>query len=728
MDNKFQDKSAKVVVVENSGAARTLLAEVVRGLGFSDVSGLPTIKDAIGVLEVEPVDWLICPVLSDHTENGIALLKLHCSHPSLRPLRISLMVEEGDGSVLPDAFEYGLLSYHNKPFTKDSLKSELSEFLELYEKNHWQSALVASVYLRKHLMEAEKYEDLLNFERRLMNLYPGNVDRLFNLVPPLVKLERMDEAKATLLQIRQMNPGAEDRIKSMIDEYLPGESLEDSGDGTALNFLGVKKILVVDNDDAVRQAAVSILTEMGIPEIVECDNGEDAVAKAKEHQDIEVIIQEWRLPKLTGPLLIQRFQEEGLAHVPVIVFSSLITEQDKPFIKEMGVSYLIKKPLDRSEFVQGLIWTVQQDRAPTDQFAMERKMRLLLQQHKTVEAQEIRNRYLADSGIPIGAKEVIEAEFHLVAKEYERAKELAVLAIKHSGDSIFILNLLGKALMNLRQFEVALKCFQKAQELAPLNIERLCQIAEAHSEMGDTEKAGEILEEASDIDPDSQKTSETAAKVALNAGDTSEAKKIMGQLKAIENVVAYMNNQAVAMARCGMVEEGIQQYQKTKEAIPDGRTDILAIVSFNLGLAFVRNHLYDDAWKELEACVGIGDTKVKEKAAKLLANVKIAVERGVQLRMSSEGKDASAVIDKDAANTVESVGQAESQSPEESDPTVIALVEMKPGDKACHLVYQTTDSSELALKLLDAKLRFNPRQAIERAESGGADRLLASGS
>ena len=70
MDNAFKDKTAKILVVEGSSAARTLITEVSRKLGFSDLVGVPTLKDALGVMEAESVDWLITPILKDEKEKA----------------------------------------------------------------------------------------------------------------------------------------------------------------------------------------------------------------------------------------------------------------------------------------------------------------------------------------------------------------------------------------------------------------------------------------------------------------------------------------------------------------------------------------------------------------------------------------------------------------------------------------------------------------------------------
>ena len=293
----------------------------------------------------------------------------------------------------------------------------------------------------------------------------------------------------------------------------------------------------MDGDAEVAAEAQEILEAMGVPEVIVCDNGEAGIEAIQQDGEIGMVVQEWRIKKLTGPLFLQKAQEVAQTAFPFVLFSPLIEEQDRPFVKEMGVAAIIPKPLQREEFIKSLIWTMQQDRMPTEQASMERKIRQLLQEKNVCEAQEIKERYVSDSSIKMGPKVLIEAEFAHANKEFEKARDFGIEAIKHSGDSIYTLSLLGKIMMNLREFDIALKCFEKAQQLAPMNLERLCQIAEVHSEMKEKEKAQEAVEEASELDPDSQRVAETEAKLAINNGETNNAKKILSQLKAIENVV-----------------------------------------------------------------------------------------------------------------------------------------------------------------------------------------------
>jgi CheY-like chemotaxis protein len=734
MDVFFRDRDVKVLVVDPSGASRTLLAEVIRSQGFAEVQGVPSLKDALSIMEVEKIRWLISPLFVDQHENLLQVLNLYTTVPELHQLRISALIEETEMEVLPACFERGLLSFHKKPFTKDSLTHELKDFLQRYEKSGWRSSFMAGSYLRQNLAALGLFEDLLAFERQLLKLSPGDLNQYLNLAVPLAKTGKVDEAKAILSQVKKIDASLDAAIKQICTTYLAGEDISQSSGG-GLNMLGLKTAIILDSDTSIRTEIQAALQEMGVESIHAFEDGLSAHEHIKQHNNPDLILQEWRVPKLTGPLFLQRAQEEGARTTPVILVSSLVQKEDIPFVREMGVAHTLQKPFQRKDLVQSIFWTIQQDRQPTEQGSMERKMRQLLDEKQFEEAAKIKERYVADATISVGAKELIEAEFAYASGDNEKARDFGIEAIKHAGESIFILNLLGKALINLREFETALKCFEKAQTLAPLNLERLCQIAEIHSELGDAKKANEILEEAKDIDPDSQRVKEAEAKAAINGGETNVAKRIMAQLKAMENVVAYMNNRSVALARCGMIDDGIEGYKKTLEAIPDERPDIKGIVHYNIAFAYIRATKLAEAKAELEQAVQYPTTKVLSRAEALLKRVNQALEKGSHLTIARNDHvlnravaDLNAQPGSGASPASAAHDKAAEEAKEAAKGRVLAVVDSRPGEMGCHMVFTSSTASAKVTKMLEGQLRFNPRKAIERAESMGADRMVASGS
>src|SRR5690606_33449548 len=133
------------------------------------------------------------------------------------------------------------------------------------------------------------------------------------------------------------------------------------------------------------------------------------------------------------------------------------------------------------------------------------------------------------------------------------------------------------------------------------------------------------------MDPNSEKPDESRAKITINAGDLTKARKIMGELKAAENVVSYMNNRAIALSRCGQVEDGIEEYKKTLQAVPENRTDISAVVHFNIALAYLRANIVDEALKFLELSTSSPSLRMQERAARLIKKIQYSQSKGLQV-------------------------------------------------------------------------------------------------
>lgn len=725
MDVLFREKSGKVLVVEGSGATRTLITETIRKLGFTDITGVPSAKDAFEQLEVDQFGWIVSSTFKDQPTNAFHLLRLATEVGHLRDTRVTLMIDEDEKDLLPLGFKLGLLSWHLKPFTKDTLNEQFVELTSRYESAGYKAALVAGHYLRLFLEEKGENEELIKLEKSLLKQYPSEYKLMINLVPPYSRLEKQSDAKSVLKQLQVLDEGMADKVKEYAEKYTGGSLEAGQGEDQVINILSLRKVLVVDPGSTAQELYTKVFQELGMTEGVTCvADGQAALDfVAANTDDLDLLIMEWRLAQVTGPLLLQRLRHDEKFNTPIIVASDLLEKDDYPLVREMGVASVMGSPSEKNQVLAMIVSTIQQDRDPTEKAPMELKIRDLIRTKKFSEALAIKNKYLQDTGIPQGSKETINAEFAYAQQDYEAARNHGIEAIKLSGDSLFTLNLLGKALIQLRDFETALRCFNKAQTLSPKNIERLCMIAEAQAESGEVEAADKTLEVAADIDPDSARVNESQAKVAINSGDAAKAKALMAQLDAIENVVSYMNNSAVTMARCGMVEKSLDQYRKTLRAIPDDKMHTKAIVMYNLALAHIRAEELEEAQMHLERCTKL-NTRVKDKASKLLKSVKKALEKGAKLTMSNKGPG-----DANQGQNAESSADAGTKDGEVSvkkPVDLLATVSTSPGDIGLFLIYRPESIAPEAQKLVENLPTYRKRETIERDESAGADKSLAN--
>ena len=739
MPSSLENKGSKVVVVDPSGPVRQLLVETVRtGLGFTQVEGKGGITEVLQHLEVEHADWLIVPLMADQPANALHLLQIVTEHPDLKHVRVSLMVEDTELYVLPAAYELGLFSHHRRPFTKDSVADELKTLLKRLEAVGFNESEVAADYLRGYLKDAKAHDSRVELEKGLLDVYPGKAQILINLAEPQYFLGRQDAAKQTLAQVSMLDAALTDKAtelgKTLFGTEFKLPSVESGGD---VNILGAKTAIVVDSDDTVCTAVQETLKKLGVSSVEKFSDGEAAFAHIEKNPEPDLIIMEWRIPKLSGPLLIQRIRNHNFLNVPILILSSLLKPDDMPLVREMSVAGILSKPLNKELFIPNLIWTMQQERLPTEHQVMERKIGQLLAANRKADAEPLRAIFMANANVPMARKRVVEAKYAYANAEYALARDAAIDSLKLSGDSIIVLNLLGKTFMRLKDPVSALKCFKKAQDLSPQNIERLCNIAEVQTELGDKKAAAATMDSATALDPDSKVVEEAAVKVAIAGGDTTTAQKLMGELDSLNDLVAYMNNKAVAYAKCGHAPEAIELYRKTMQSIPEARLDTRTIVHYNLALSMARAGDVEDAAVELALVIAaaqkIKNNKIIKKAQSLKERVDVSVSKGTEFKIKDDapakveakagektGKDAKDGKDAKPADGAQSTAQLSS---EDDHKRMIARVEATRADICCYLIFNNPSKDARVDSLLAKAPRFQRRDAIAREEAMGADKI-----
>lgn len=725
MTSRLSDKKAKIHIVDASGPVRQMMTDVIRtSMSFETVEGKASIQDILSYIEVDHIDWILLPLMADQPVNAMHLLKICSEQPDLKHLRISLILDDAETYVLPAAFELGLMSWHSKPFTKDSLTEEMTKLLQTMEALKYNEPLIAAHYLRQHLRANKSYALQETLERSLLNVFPGNPNVLLELAEPQFHLDKKTQARKALAQVRLLDPALAARADE-IGKELFGEDYKagvSSADGASdVNVLGIKTAVAIDSDATVLKALEDILKKLGAETVQAFQDGDAAWAWIEANPEPDLVLMEWRIPKLSGPMLVQRIRGKGFHGVPIVILSSLLKAEDMPLAREMTIANIVNKPLNKDLLIPALIFTMQQERLPTENAVLERKISALLAQNKAAEASPLRDQYLADPNVPHAKKRLIEAKFAFAKSDYTTARDAAIDALKHAGDSIIVLNLLGKAFMFLRQHEAALKCLKKAQAMSPHNIERLCSIAEVETELGNHAAAKDSIEDAKALDPDSTTVQEAEIKVAITKGDTETAQKLMGDMDSLSQLVGYMNNKAVAHAKCGYTQDAVDLYRKTVSSVPEDRGETKSIVLYNMALSFVRAGELDAAVKELDSVLQYKDSKVAKKASSLKARIKIALEKGAALTLYGEDHNPPPTP---AANAA---APPSKEAVQEEQRQLLAPVLAKRGDLCCFLIFNNPGAPDARVASLLAKApRFQRRDAIARDEGLGAERAAKS--
>lgn len=101
------------------------------------------------------------------------------------------------------------------------------------------------------------------------------------------------------------------------------------------------KILVVDDESRMRKLVKDFLTKKGY-DVIEAENGEEAVDKFFETKDIALILLDVMMPKMDGWEVCREIRK--MSQVPIIMLTAKSDEKDELLGFELGVDEYITKP------------------------------------------------------------------------------------------------------------------------------------------------------------------------------------------------------------------------------------------------------------------------------------------------------------------------------------------------------------------------------------------------
>lgn len=682
--------NSHILVVDSVTSRRQMLSDIVRSMGFQNVDLLKDGQELSACLEKSSPDWIVMTILDADAQNVLATLSEIVATPKLRGTRVSLILsDEAESFVLPTAFELGLMSYHSCGNVRERLEQSLVSLIGRLDLHAWNTTLVAAEYLREYLAGQGLDKPLLRVLSSLVELYPGSGRLLLQMAESQAALGAADAAERLLSQALLISPRLEPQVVEIRAKVAAVEAEDAEGALKAaaaeparkMNVLGIDTCVVIDSDTAVQHGVTQMLKEAGVASVLCFQDGEAAIHWLSSNAEPGLIIMEWRIPKVSGPMMIQRVRQHGHVGVPIIVASSLVGDEDQPILKEMGASAMLMKPFDQESFFATIVSTVQQHRSPSEYASYENKIRAALAHENLAEARRLYEQCLSDTRISSADRCVLEADMAYCAGSFEEARDFALESLREQGDRLYTLNLLGKTFLKLSRPDLALRCFEQAQELSPLNVRRLCDIATIHAEAGEIARADESLDKARALDPGNPVVSDTECRVALSSGDDARISESLASVDSIGRLLVYLNNRAVALSRVGQFHEGINLFRRTVRALPGEWSGKHDAVTYNLGLTLARFGEFGEAICQLRLVQGIDGERVRRKAESLVRRIEAADRDGTQLIFRTA--------------EVKAKAQAPANDPADS------ALEVRRGDLCCHRIFRALElASPRALAML----------------------------
>ncbi|MEZ4742931.1 MAG: response regulator [Bdellovibrionota bacterium] len=629
---------ARIAVVDPIDSSRNMILDVLKNLGYTDIATFVDHEQFLPYLEGKSCDWLISPLLIDKNINTLQMMKLFTLEPRLKNLHTSLMLDiDSELDYLNEAFELGLLSYHKKTFVMSDYDKELSDLVSMIDLYDGDTTLTSAEYIRSFLKERHFNRTRIAYEQNLLSMYPGEVRVLFSLAEALFLNSKEDEAEGTLQQIVLINKQLESRCRFLRKKYTGQDDPKEEYWGFKSNPFGIKSCLLIDSDTDNIFNMKQYLEKFGIKNIEAYEDGEQAWEAICTDKEPELILTEWSLPKLHASLLIQRIRSHGFMKVPIVVVSSLVAKRDLSLIEEIGADRILKKPFEHEEFLETIVWTVQQNRQPTEERSFVLKIGRLLTTNRIDESKRLIGECLRNSIISDAKKYYILAAYQYYLGDYKTSYQHAIKALKLGTDQLFILDLMGKCLLQLRQFEKAYICLEKANAICDLNIERLLNMSSAKVGMGDLTEAENLVAKAKQLDSENREVVIADAAISIESGKIDKSKGLLSKLHSGSKLVSHMNNRAVSLVKMGKLYDGIKLYKRTLDTLPEKWEDLKNAVSYNIALAYSKS---GDLELALQALTNIdtsadNESELMKKIHSLQVRLKKAIQKGSKLEFSS---------------------------------------------------------------------------------------------
>lgn len=112
----------------------------------------------------------------------------------------------------------------------------------------------------------------------------------------------------------------------------------------------LNKVLIVDDEQDLAEVLSSALMMKGL-DVVIASNGVEALKKWDEHNDIDLVISDIRMPGLNcdGITLTKKVREKN-SSIPIILITGY-SEFTEPFAQKMGANQVVSKPFEFYEIL-----------------------------------------------------------------------------------------------------------------------------------------------------------------------------------------------------------------------------------------------------------------------------------------------------------------------------------------------------------------------------------------
>jgi tetratricopeptide (TPR) repeat protein len=387
------------------------------------------------------------------------------------------------------------------------------------------------------------------------------------------------------------------------------------------------KILVIDDDPSVPQSLDEPLRRYHVKVDKAVDL--DSAMYLYNTQRYEVVMIEIEFDPLPGLALVQKWREHEIVEKRSCAFIMMSGNKslgnNEGLIKEIGNLDVISKPFSVVHVLSYLSRAMATKRRSAAVQEMRERIDGFYTKTGDFEkaAEQVKKR-LADLG-----PEGLNMLYSLYEKADRLEDALAIITPLSERDpgNISLLNARGRILMRLGRFDEAKQYLEKADGLAPQNIERVNEMANMYVALKDGQKAVGKFKEALELSPENEDLKFDVFSRLFDGGLDDDAVKFGKQHAKPMEIVRHYNNKGVMLSKDNDREGALREYHRAMRFFPQFKENYRIL--YNIALANIAEKTrpgYEEAVRNLEQCLGLSPDF--EKAKKTLQTIKNALNKG----------------------------------------------------------------------------------------------------
>ena len=381
------------------------------------------------------------------------------------------------------------------------------------------------------------------------------------------------------------------------------------------------KVLLIDSDISVFKALESKLQKQKI-DLYHAGDIQTAMYRF-EKQYFNVVLVDSHFPELDGLAIIQKFQnhevEDKRNFWGLLAISTNVSKEQQLLLEELGGISQIQKPFNHATFGS----LIQKANSSQIQRSLARKLRdSILHQYK------VTGDVKAAMSETNQSKSALGSEYYpLILKLLDEASAEETLKFLNTIPNgamspIKVLSLKGDVYLKTGNLQKAREAYEKANELAPQNLDRLKSLVDVYLESKLPEKARETQKKLIDLSPENPDLKFDFFNQLCEHGFEDIASQFCQEVSAPLEVVKFYNNMGVVHIKSGEIDTSFEEYKRALALYPNNPKNYL--IHFNIALAHLKNkgshNRLESATEHLEKALAINPKY--DKAIELLQKVR----------------------------------------------------------------------------------------------------------